>query len=134
MIDENAAARTQAQWRSLLTPMEYHVLREAGTERPGTGALLHEKRPGTYSCRGCGQKLFLSDAKFDSGCGWPSFFQSEDGAMRYLRDESHGMVRTEVRCSNCDSHLGHLFDDAPQTPTGQRYCMNSVCLEFEEDA
>ena len=121
MIDENAAARTQAQWRSLLTPMEYHVLREAGTERPGTGALLHEKRPGTYSCRGCGQKLFLSDAKFDSGCGWPSFFQSEDGAMRYLRDESHGMVRTEVRCSNCDSHLGHLFDDAPQTPTGQRY-------------
>ncbi len=134
MIDENAAARTQAQWRSLLTPMEYHVLREAGTERPGTGALLHEKRPGTYSCRGCGQKLFRSDAKFDSGCGWPSFFQSEDGAMRYLRDESHGMVRTEVRCSNCDSHLGHLFDDAPQTPTGQRYCMNSVCLEFEEDA
>lgn len=134
MIDENAAARTQAQWRSLLTPMEYHVLREAGTERPGTGPLLHEKRPGTYSCRGCGQKLFRSDAKFDSGCGWPSFFQSEDGAMRYLRDESHGMVRTEVRCSNCDSHLGHLFDDAPQTPTGQRYCMNSVCLEFEEDA
>lgn len=134
MIDENAAARTQAQWRSLLTPMEYHVLREAGTERPGTGALLHEKRPGTYSCRGCGQKLFRSDAKFDSGCGWPSFFQSEDGAMRYLRDDSHGMVRTEVRCSNCDSHLGHLFDDAPQTPTGQRYCMNSVCLEFEEDA
>ena len=134
MIDENAAARTQAQWRSLLTPMEYHVLRDAGTERPGTGALLHEKRPGTYSCRGCGQKLFRSDAKFDSGCGWPSFFQSEDGAMRYLRDESHGMVRTEVRCSNCDSHLGHLFDDAPQTPTGQRYCMNSVCLEFEEDA
>lgn len=134
MIDENAAARTQAQWRSLLSPMEYHVLREAGTERPGTGALLHEKRPGTYSCRGCGQKLFRSDAKFDSGCGWPSFFQSEDGAMRYLRDESHGMIRTEVRCSNCDSHLGHLFDDAPQTPTGKRYCMNSVCLEFEQDA
>lgn len=132
MIDPQAAARTQAQWKAMLTPMEYHVLREAGTERPGTGRLLHENRVGTYSCRGCGQKLFRSDAKFDSGCGWPSFFEAEDGAVKYLQDTSHGMIRTEVRCANCDSHLGHLFDDAPSTPTGQRYCMNSVCLEFSE--
>ncbi|MDT3766486.1 peptide-methionine (R)-S-oxide reductase MsrB [Gleimia hominis] len=130
-VDPAAAAYTDAQWRQKLTPMEYHVLREAGTERPGTGALLNENRAGTYFCRACGQKLFRSDAKFDSACGWPSFFEAEDGAVEYLHDDSHGMDRTEVRCANCGSHLGHIFDDAPQTPTGKRYCMNSVCLQFQ---
>lgn len=133
-IDPKAAARTDAQWRALLNPEEYRVLRQAGTERPGTGALLFENRPGTYFCRGCGSRLFRSSTKFDSGCGWPSFFQAEDGAVRYLRDTSHGMIRTEVRCATCDSHLGHIFPDAPHTPTGQRYCMNSMCLTFEPDA
>lgn len=132
-VDPEAAARTQAQWREVLSPMEYHVLRESGTERPGTGALLHETRKGTYACRGCGTPLFASDTKFDAGCGWPSFFEAYPGAVRYIEDSSHGMMRTEVRCAHCDSHLGHIFNDAPQTPTGQRYCMNSVSLMFSED-
>lgn len=133
-IDANVAARTQAQWREILNPLEYHVLREGGTERPGTGALLHENRTGTYTCRGCNAVLFRSDTKFDAGCGWPSFFESQPGAVRYIEDYSHGMIRTEVRCAHCDSHLGHIFDDAPQTPTGKRYCMNSASLQFVEDS
>lgn len=133
-VDAKAAARTDAQWRAALNPMEYHVLREAGTERPGTGALLQENRVGTYSCRGCGQQMFRSDAKFESGCGWPSFFETAPNAVTYHEDDSHGMRRTEVRCANCDSHLGHVFEDAPHTPTGRRYCMNSICLTFTEDA
>lgn len=133
MADTSPKEYSDTKWRQLLSPMEYHVLREAGTERPGTGALLNEDRRGTYFCRACGAKLFRSDAKFSSGCGWPSFFQAEDDATYQVIDHSHGMVRSEVRCSNCDSHLGHIFDDAPQTPTGQRYCMNSVCLRFKPD-
>ena len=133
-VDVNAAARTQAQWREVLNPMEYHVLREAGTERPFTGELLNEDREGIYRCRACGAELFRSQTKFDAGCGWPSFYKSEDAAVKYVEATSHGMVRTEVGCANCDSHFGHLFDDAPQTPTGQRYCMNSVSLSFEHTA
>ncbi|MDO5729736.1 MAG: peptide-methionine (R)-S-oxide reductase MsrB [Actinomycetaceae bacterium] len=131
-IDTEIAARTQAQWREILSPLEYHVLREGGTERPGTGALLHENRVGTYTCRGCNTVLFRSDAKFDAGCGWPSFFEAQPGSVLYIEDFSHGMIRTEVRCAHCDSHLGHIFDDAPQTPTGKRYCMNSASLAFVE--
>ena len=126
--------KTEEQWRAELTPFEYSVLREAGTERPGTGALLGENRGGMYLCRACGAELFRSETKFESFCGWPSFFDpDEKDAVVYIEDRSHGMVRTEVRCANCGSHLGHVFPDAPQTPTGLRYCMNSVSLRFVPD-
>ena len=124
--------KSDAEWRAELSPEEYAVLRRAGTERPGTGKLLSEDRVGVYSCRACGNELFRSDAKFESHCGWPSFFQpSRSDAVELREDRSHGMARTEVLCRRCGSHLGHVFDDAPQTPTGDRYCMNSVALRFE---
>jgi len=114
-----------------LTPEQYAVLREKGTEVPGSGKYLHEKREGTYKCAACGNPLFASDAKFDSGTGWPSFEDALPGAVEYVKDESHGMDRTEVVCAQCKSHLGHVFPDGP-TKTGKRYCMNSVCLDLEE--
>lgn len=123
--------RSDADWRAALSPDAYRVLREAGTERPWTGALLDEQRLGVYSCGACGQELFSDETKFDSGCGWPSFYETVDpSAVELIEDRSLGMVRTEVRCGNCGSHLGHVFDDAPQTPTGDRFCMNSVALDF----
>lgn len=137
VIDARTAAnsvtvsKSDDEWRAELDPMEYAVLREAGTERPFTGALLDEARAGTYVCRACDGPLFDASTKFDAGCGWPSFYEAKtNDAVRLIEDTSHGMVRVEVRCAACGSHLGHIFPDAPQTPTGDRYCMNSVSLRF----
>lgn len=128
-------SRSEDQWRDELSREEYAVLRQAGTERPWTGELLDEQRVGVYRCRACGNELFRSETKFDSHCGWPSFYSPLAGdRVELLEDRSLGMVRTEVRCARCGSHLGHVFDDAPQTPTGDRFCMNSISLTFEENA
>lgn len=121
--------RTDAEWKKLLTPEQYHVMRGHGTEAPGSCALLTEKRAGTFSCAGCDTPLFKSGLKFESGTGWPSFNDPINGSVQTDTDTSHGMVRTEVRCATCGSHLGHVFEDGP-APTFLRYCVNGVALNF----
>ncbi len=123
--------KSDQEWQQELTPDQYRVLREKGTERAFTGEYNDNKATGVYTCAACGQELFSSEAKFDSGSGWPSFYAPlTDDSVEEERDTTHGMIRTEVLCSRCESHLGHVFDDGPQ-PTGQRYCMNSISLDFK---
>ena len=122
--------KTDAEWREILTPEEYMVLRQHATERPGSCALLQEKRAGTFKCAGCGQPLFVAERKFESGTGWPSFFAPLEGSIGTTVDRSLFMERTEVHCSQCGGHLGHIFPDGPP-PTGLRYCINGVALKFE---
>ncbi len=128
-----AVTHTDAEWRAMLTGPQYAVLRQEGTERPYSSPLNDEHRPGIFSCAGCHQPLFSSKTKFDSGTGWPSFWQPLENAVRTHEDRTFGMVRTAVSCRTCGGHLGHVFDDGPK-PTGLRYCMNGVAMEFKEQA
>lgn len=128
-----AMKKTEKEWKTCLTPEEYRVLREKGTEPAFTGGLLEEKRKGMFVCVGCGNELFRSDTKFESGTGWPSFYDvAKSDAVELREDMSYGMRRVEVACRKCGGHLGHVFTDAPQTPTGKRYCINSAALKFTE--
>jgi peptide-methionine (R)-S-oxide reductase len=125
--------KSEQEWQQELTPEQYEVLRRAGTEPPFTGKYVHSKETGTYKCAGCGADLFSSDTKFDSGTGWPSFYEPmEEGGVELRQDRSHFMVRTEVVCATCGGHLGHVFDDGPQ-PTGQRFCINSCSLALDSE-
>ncbi len=123
--------KTEAQWLEELGPERYRILREKGTERPFTGEYNLNFDKGSYQCGACKTPLFESNSKFDSGCGWPSFDEAIEGTVEYIRDTSHGMIRTEILCASCGSHLGHVFNDGP-TQTGQRYCVNSLSVDFQK--
>lgn len=135
MSETQKVQKTEAEWRAELTPEQYRILRQRGTEPPFTGEYVHAKEDGVYRCAACGQPLFSSETKYESGSGWPSFWDVlESGRVELHRDLSHGMIRTEVTCSRCGGHLGHLFDDGPREKTGLRYCINSGALELDTDA
>ncbi|WP_436344923.1 peptide-methionine (R)-S-oxide reductase MsrB [Natronorubrum sp. FCH18a] len=123
---------SDAEWREELSEEQYRILREAGTEAPFSGEYVDHKDDGSYACAGCGTELFDSETKFESGCGWPSFYDADDDIVETRPDNSHGMQRTEVLCANCGGHLGHVFEDGPE-PTGKRYCINSAALEFDDE-
>ncbi|MEM7119536.1 MAG: peptide-methionine (R)-S-oxide reductase MsrB [Chloroflexota bacterium] len=126
--------KTNEEWREQLTPEQYHILREAGTERPFTGKYVNTEENGTYTCVGCSNVLFDSDTKYHSGCGWPSFWNVVDQSdVVFIEDRSYGMVRTEIRCGKCDGHLGHVFPDGPRDKTGLRFCINSAALDFKPE-
>ncbi|MEM0899564.1 MAG: peptide-methionine (R)-S-oxide reductase MsrB [Pseudomonadota bacterium] len=132
-VDRARVEKSEAEWKDELTPEQFHVLRKHGTERAGTSELNHEKRQGTFICAGCNSPLFSSNAKFESGTGWPSFYEPiAPDAVTEHKDRSFFMVRTEIRCATCDGHLGHVFNDGPR-PTGLRYCMNGVAMHFTSD-
>ncbi|PCR91164.1 peptide-methionine (R)-S-oxide reductase MsrB [Natrinema ejinorense] len=130
--EPNAVPTSDEEWREELSDAEYRILREAGTETPFSGEYVDHKADGSYACAGCGAELFDSETKFDSGCGWPSFYDVDDDLVDTRTDTSHGMRRTEVLCADCGGHLGHVFEDGPD-PTGKRYCINSLALEFDEE-
>ena len=131
MTSKTPIEKSEAEWQNELDPLQHHVLRKHGTERPFTSPLNNEKRAGVFRCAGCGEPLFDSTTKYESGSGWPSFWAPKQGAVDTTSDASHGMIRTEVTCAKCGGHLGHVFPDGPQ-PTGERYCMNGAALKFEE--
>ena len=130
---EPSLKKSEAEWKKELTPEQYHILREQGTERPFSGQYVDSHEAGMFMCAACGNQLFKSDAKFDSGTGWPSFSEALPGAVIFHDDTNFGMKRTEVTCARCHSHLGHIFDDGP-TPSGKRYCINSACLNLKKSA
>ncbi|MDC1068666.1 peptide-methionine (R)-S-oxide reductase MsrB [Candidatus Kapabacteria bacterium] len=125
--------KSENEWKTELSQEEFDVLRNKGTERPFTGKYDHHFEDGNYKCAGCGEILFTSETKYDSGCGWPAFYYADSSKVNYIKDNTFGMVRTEVVCSNCGGHLGHVFEDGPKDKTGIRYCINSVSLKFEKD-
>ena len=126
--------KSEEEWRNILKPAQFNILREKGTEAPGTGEYYLHFESGVYTCAACGAPLFASDNKYESHCGWPSFDDAIPGAILYQKDTSHGMIRTEILCANCGGHLGHIFDDGPRETTGKRYCVNSLSLGFEKDS
>ena len=122
--------KTEAEWKEILTPEQYYILRQKGTDRPGDGGYTKHFEKGTYHCAACDAQLFESGTKYESHCGWPSFDDAIDGAVEYTLDKSHGMLRTEITCTKCGGHLGHVFDDGPRDTTGKRYCVNTTSLRF----
>jgi len=129
---DNNGQKTEEEWKAILTPEQYYVLREKGTDRPGDHGYTNHFEKGTYFCAACNAQLFKSDSKYESHCGWPSFDDAIDGAVKFTPDDSHGMVRTEITCTNCGGHLGHIFDDGPKETTGKRYCVNTTSIRFEK--